>query len=533
MISKTLNPNLMGPQCVLVSRLDIELERGSPSFLVPTSLTSGYYSTVSQQMSTPRLTVAIWSNSGGGISGLCLAVALSRCADVRVELYEAAGRFAEIGAGVMIWSRTWRVLELMGLADAFSNGLSATDWRALKGSGLTFGGRTCLQKGSAFTSSSCHVSKVASVQAWSPAESTLAHTYFPQTAVSVFTERTSSTSSSTACLWASRTSTSASRLTTRCPMGPWSCVSRMARGRRVICSSGATGLRAACARRCCVSSRGGKEGREEWAECSQPVFSGTVAYRGLVPVERLTVGGRVHRTVESPMMYCGKNKHVVSYSIARGSVVNVVAFSSEPEKEGTPCDGPWVAPCAREELLACYAGWEPEVRELLECIEAPTRWTLHDLRPLPTFATRNVVLVGDAAHAMLPHQGAGAGQAIEVRVRLPSSLPAVSIAKNTAMTKSNGQDAYVLASLLGHPSTTRETLVRTLKVYEMLRMAQAQRVQRGSRESGRMYEFDHAEYGERYAVLGPAIEGQWAWLTEGSAEEDVGRGVELLSVGGS
>ncbi|THH03536.1 hypothetical protein EW146_g10419 [Bondarzewia mesenterica] len=339
-------------------------------------------------MSAPRLTVAIWSNSGGGISGLCLAVALSRCADVRVELYEAAGRFAEIGAGVMIWSRTWRVLELMGLADAFSEGLSATDWRALKGSGLTFGGRTCLQKGSAFTSSSCHVSKLASVQAWSPAESTLAHTYFPQTAVSVFTERTSSTSSSTACLWASRTSTSASRLTTRCPTGPWSCVSRMARGRRVICSSGATGLRAACARRCCVSSRGGRKGAEEWAECSQPVFSGTVAYRGLVPVERLTVGGRVHRTVESPMMYCGKNKHVVSYSIARGSVVNVVAFSSEPEKEGTPWVGPWVAPCAREELLACYAGWEPEVRELLECIEAPTKWTLHDLRPLPTFLRR-------------------------------------------------------------------------------------------------------------------------------------------------
>lgn len=58
--------------------------------------------------------------SGGGISGLCLAVALSRYEDIDVHVYEAAQRFREIGAGVMIWTRTWIILELMGLADEFS-----------------------------------------------------------------------------------------------------------------------------------------------------------------------------------------------------------------------------------------------------------------------------------------------------------------------------------------------------------------------------------------------------------------------------
>ncbi len=58
--------------------------------------------------------------SGGGISGLCLAVALSKFPNIDVQIYEAAERFKEIGAGVMIWSRTWRILELMGLADDFS-----------------------------------------------------------------------------------------------------------------------------------------------------------------------------------------------------------------------------------------------------------------------------------------------------------------------------------------------------------------------------------------------------------------------------
>lgn len=42
-------------------------------------------------------------------------MALSRCPDIQVDLYEAAAQFKEIGAGVMIWSRTWEILTLLGL----------------------------------------------------------------------------------------------------------------------------------------------------------------------------------------------------------------------------------------------------------------------------------------------------------------------------------------------------------------------------------------------------------------------------------
>ena len=60
------------------------------------------------------------ASSGGGISGLCLAVALSRISDIEVSLYEAADQFAEIGAGVMIWARTWNILQFLGLDEEFS-----------------------------------------------------------------------------------------------------------------------------------------------------------------------------------------------------------------------------------------------------------------------------------------------------------------------------------------------------------------------------------------------------------------------------
>lgn len=54
--------------------------------------------------------------SGGGIAGLCLAVALSKHAAIQVTIYEATSSFKEIGAGVMIWGRAWQILSSLGLA---------------------------------------------------------------------------------------------------------------------------------------------------------------------------------------------------------------------------------------------------------------------------------------------------------------------------------------------------------------------------------------------------------------------------------
>ena len=55
------------------------------------------------------------STSGGGVGGIALAVALNRYPDIDVSIYESAGSFEEVGAGVTIWGRGWRVLSLMGL----------------------------------------------------------------------------------------------------------------------------------------------------------------------------------------------------------------------------------------------------------------------------------------------------------------------------------------------------------------------------------------------------------------------------------
>jgi hypothetical protein len=55
--------------------------------------------------------------SGGGVGGLILAFALSRSPNIRVDVYEAASKFAEIGAGIGIWWRAKQVLTSLGLEE--------------------------------------------------------------------------------------------------------------------------------------------------------------------------------------------------------------------------------------------------------------------------------------------------------------------------------------------------------------------------------------------------------------------------------
>ncbi len=108
----------------------------------------------------------------------------------------------------------------------------------------------------------------------------------------------------------------------------------------------------------------------------------------------------------------------MSYSIAQGDIVNVVTFASEPEKHGYVFEGEWVVDCEQRELLDCYKGWEPEVVNLLkaspslnevvipqftpfQCIDKPTRWAIHHLRPLPFYHRDGVALIGDAVGNLL------------------------------------------------------------------------------------------------------------------------------------
>ncbi|EPQ57035.1 FAD/NAD P-binding domain-containing protein [Gloeophyllum trabeum ATCC 11539] len=426
-------------------------------------------------------------SSGGGICGLCLAVSLSKDPSIEVSIYEAAQRFSEIGAGVMIWAKTWRILEIMGLADQFSKVAHAPPDGSI-GVGFDFRKSDQPQEGFRFLLSEMpygcirfHRAHFLDVLINNLPEG-IAH----------FNKRLSS-----------YTRSSSSSPITLCFADDSTAVCDLVIGCDGIKSTIRTQMYREEAERT-------KNERGDWESIVgyiEPVWSGTIAYRGLIPASRLKEG---HSALSRPMMVSigtlssyTAARHVVSYSISQGSIVNVVTFASEPEKEGIPYEGPWVTECSRQELLDCYADWEPEVEELLQCIDKPTRWAIHHLKPLPFYVTDRVALLGDAAHAMTPHLGAGAGQAIE--------------------------DAYILSLLLQHPDTDIESIPLVLEAYEDARLRKAQHILEGSWDAALLYEFNSEMYGSDCNRLADVIQRQWGWVWESTPEEDEQNVLKWLS----
>ncbi|MEV6148929.1 FAD-dependent monooxygenase [Nonomuraea sp. NPDC052129] len=69
-------------------------------------------------------------------------------------------------------------------------------------------------------------------------------------------------------------------------------------------------------------------------------------------------------------------------------------------------------------------GWHDPIPDLLEATDPAVvrRVDIHGLAPLPSFVSGRVALLGDAAHAMSPDRGQGAGQALEDAVVLAALL---------------------------------------------------------------------------------------------------------------
>ena len=180
---------------------------------------------------------------------------------------------------------------------------------------------------------------------------------------------------------------------------------------------------------------------------SNPVFHGTISYRGLVPRARLP-----DWPMDRWQMWAGPKKHFLVFPVRHGEMVNYVGFepTDEEMKES------WSAPGDPELLRREFDGWDPRIGQVLEQVDRTFRWALYDREPLPSWTRDRLTLLGDAAHPMLPHLGQGANQAIE--------------------------DGMALATLLGDADAA--SAPARLLAYEKLRRERVAEVQLGARKHG-------------------------------------------------
>ena len=183
----------------------------------------------------------------------------------------------------------------------------------------------------------------------------------------------------------------------------------------------------------------------------EPQYTGYIAWRGLVPMER------VPQEILQPAsgVFVGPGHLVNRYPVRNRELLNFVAFAERKEwaEEG------WSIRSSVEELLEEFRGWTPWVTRFMEQVppEQLFKWGLFDREPLSHWSKGRVTLLGDAAHPVLPFLGHGAVLAIE--------------------------DAVVLARAFVESDSIEEAYVR----YEAGRRERAAFVVQESRRAGKMF----------------------------------------------
>ena len=154
--------------------------------------------------------------------------------------------------------------------------------------------------------------------------------------------------------------------------------------------------------------------RETLLGNEEPQFTACIAYRGLVPAERLT---SLNLPNES-QLWLGPGRHFVHYPVSGGRLINFVCLIDQDEwaKES------WTEPGNPADALRAYDGWHQQVQAILGAVEETFIWGLFDRAPLLRWSFDRVTLLGDACHPMLPFLAQGAAQAIEDGATLAAVL---------------------------------------------------------------------------------------------------------------
>ena len=196
----------------------------------------------------------------------------------------------------------------------------------------------------------------------------------------------------------------------------------------------------------------------------EPAFTGYVAWRGLVPIERLPAG-----LVEpESAVWIGPGHFLTRYKIRRGELVNYVGIA----RAGTWTEEGWSVRSSVDEVLAEFAEFEPRARALLAATppELCYKWGIFDREPLAHWTEGRISLLGDAAHPMTPFLGQGAVMALEDAAVLGRAFAAetdaaAALARYEAARRARTTAVFLASRENGHQLTTFDPDAYTPEVH--------------------------------------------------------------------
>ncbi|KAK4195430.1 putative salicylate hydroxylase [Triangularia verruculosa] len=208
-------------------------------------------------------------------------------------------------------------------------------------------------------------------------------------------------------------------------------------------------------------------------------YSGKYAYRCLVPWDKAVEAVGEDRVGVSSL-WMGPNRHLLTFPVNRQEerFLNLVAFVTD-QSQTWPSQGPasLTMPATKMDALKDFerAGFSDT-------------WGLHDVadRPLSSFFSDRIIVIGDAAHASTPHHGSGAGFCME--------------------------DVAILGALfeeaIAHKALTVNTLQEIFTVFDAHRRERDQWLVNSSRRAADLYQWRIPEFSgqERFEKMKADIE---------------------------
>lgn len=180
--------------------------------------------------------------------------------------------------------------------------------------------------------------------------------------------------------------------------------------------------------------------------------------------------------VSTRFMYNGPDAHIITYPVAGNAFLNTLAVVSDP-RPWSAQGGRHTGRATRDEAMRAFAGWHEDVKAIVELLPADMdKWAIFDMleNPIPHYHSGGrVCLTGDAAHAVGPHLGAGAGFGIEDACLLAVLLKTV-------------QDQLTKAS---EESLKTKYLETAFGVYTDMRYERTQWLVRQTRETVDLFEW--------------------------------------------